>query len=64
MVSVNQVSMNLSNYLAPGVFETLTPDQVQNAVYGSKFVFVCEEFKLATIWLIKACLLLLYNHMT
>ena len=64
IVSVNQVSQNLSNYLAPGVYETLTPDEIKNAVYGSKFVLILEEFKLTTIWLIKACLLILYHHMT
>ncbi|KAG8527575.1 uncharacterized protein KY384_007728 [Bacidia gigantensis] len=34
---------NLSNYLPPGMFETLTPEEVRNAIYGSKFVFVTEH---------------------
>ncbi|KAL6717073.1 hypothetical protein ACLMJK_004987 [Lecanora helva] len=51
-------------YVNSSVYETLTPKEVQNAVYGSKFVFIAEEFKLSTVWLIKACLLMLYNHMT
>ena len=64
MVSVNQVAQNLSNYLPEGKFETLTPEEVSNAVYGSKFVFILEQFQLATLWLCKACLLILYSHMT
>jgi len=61
---VNVTAQNLDNYLPPGVYETLTPDEIVNAVFGSKFVFVTEEFQLATLWLCKACLLLLYNQMT
>ena len=64
IVSVNQTANNLSSYLPPGFVETLTPDEIQNAIYGSKFVFICECFKLTTIWLVKACLLILYSHMT
>ncbi|KAI4168255.1 MAG: hypothetical protein LQ348_007536, partial [Seirophora lacunosa] len=63
-VSVNQVSHNLSNYLPPGVAEKFTPEEHDNAVYGSKFVLILEEFMLANTWLCKACLLILYHHMT
>lgn len=61
---MNQVAANRSNYLAPGVFQTLNAAEVENAVFGSKFVFACEELKLATIWGVKACLLIFYNRMT
>ncbi|KAL8981009.1 MAG: hypothetical protein Q9177_005710, partial [Variospora cf. flavescens] len=64
IVSVNQVSHNLSNYLPPGVAEKFTPEEHENAVYGSKFVLVLEEFMLANTWLCKACLLILYHQMT
>ncbi|KAI4201514.1 MAG: hypothetical protein LQ346_002150 [Caloplaca aetnensis] len=64
IVSVNQVSTNLSNYLPPGVAESFTPEEHANAVYGSKFVMVLEEFMLANTWLCKACLLILYHQMT
>ncbi|KAL9129466.1 MAG: hypothetical protein Q9217_002100, partial [Psora testacea] len=64
IVSLNMTAQNLSNYLPPGRFETLTPEEVENAVYGSKFVFITEEFQLATLWLCKACLLILYSSMT
>ncbi|KAI4263407.1 MAG: hypothetical protein L6R35_007346, partial [Caloplaca aegaea] len=64
IVSVNQVSHNLSNYLPPGAAEKFTPEEHENAVYGSKFVLVLEEFMLANTWLCKACLLILYHQMT
>ncbi|KAL8634847.1 MAG: hypothetical protein Q9228_007598, partial [Teloschistes exilis] len=64
IVSVNQVSQNLSNYLPPGVAESFTKEEHDNAVYGSKFVLILEEFMLANTWLCKACLLILYYQMT
>lgn len=64
IVSVNQVSHNLSNYLEPGTAEKFTPQQHANAIFGSKFVMILEEFMLANTWLCKACLLILYHHMT
>ncbi|KAL8691656.1 MAG: hypothetical protein Q9224_004124 [Gallowayella concinna] len=63
-VSVNQVSHNLSNYLQPGVAEKFTPEEHNNAIFGSKFVMILEEFMLANTWLCKACLLILYHQMT
>ncbi|KAL8717740.1 MAG: hypothetical protein Q9225_005051 [Loekoesia sp. 1 TL-2023] len=63
-VSVNQVSQNLSNYLPPGTAEKFTPEEKDNAIYGSKFVMILEEFMLANTWLCKACLLILYHQMT
>ncbi len=44
--------------------ETFTPDQRNNAIYGSKMVMVLEECMLTTTWLIKACLLLMYSQLT
>ncbi|KAL8663811.1 MAG: hypothetical protein Q9168_008030 [Polycauliona sp. 1 TL-2023] len=64
IVSVNQVSHNLSNYLPPGVAEAFTPAEHANAAYGSKFVLILEEFMLTNTWMCKACLLILYHQMT
>ncbi|KAL8893467.1 MAG: hypothetical protein Q9192_005231, partial [Flavoplaca navasiana] len=64
IVSVNQVSHSRSNYLPPGTADQLTLEQRENAVYGSKFVMILEEFMLANTWLCKACLLLFYHQMT
>ncbi|KAL9629069.1 MAG: hypothetical protein Q9164_007033, partial [Protoblastenia rupestris] len=57
-------AQNHSNYLPEGVVETFTPEDIENAIYGSKYVFITEEFQLATLWLCKACLLILYSSMT
>ncbi|KAL8763247.1 MAG: hypothetical protein Q9184_000887 [Pyrenodesmia sp. 2 TL-2023] len=53
IVSVNQVSTNLSNYLPPGVAESFTPEERDNAVYGSKFVLILEELGLKQNKLVK-----------
>ena len=64
IIATNQVSQNLSNYLPPGMAESFTPEQRDNAIYGSKMVVVLEQCMLATTWLIKACLLLMYSQLT
>ena len=64
IVFVNETAQNLDNYLPPGVFETLSPHDIKDAVWGSKCVFITEEFILATLWLCKACLLILYSSLT
>ena len=64
MVTVNQVATNNSNYLQPGEFEKMTPEEVKNAVFGSKMVFVMENNMLATTWLCKACVLFILHYLT
>lgn len=64
VVSTNQVAENGSNYVPDGVVQTWSPEQVQRAIWGSKMLVALEEFMLATLWLVKACLLLLYSRMT
>ncbi|KAL9063331.1 MAG: hypothetical protein Q9161_009523 [Pseudevernia consocians] len=57
-------AVNLNAYLPPAFLATITPAEVQNAIYGCKWTFATEMTKLATVWGCKACLLILYNHMT
>jgi len=64
VVSVNQVAVNGSNYLPPGEAEKLSTEGVKAAVWGSKMTVALEEFQLTTIWLVKACLLLMYSRLT
>ncbi|KAF2489806.1 UbiD family decarboxylase, partial [Lophium mytilinum] len=64
VISVNQVMQNGSNYLPPGVAESLSPQGVKNAIWGSKMTLALEEFQLSTTWLVKACLLFMYNRLT
>ena len=39
-------------------------EEIRSRIYGSKLVLVVEQMQLLTIWLIKACLLIMYNRMT
>jgi hypothetical protein len=64
VVSSNQVAINGSNYVEDDVVATLTDEEKADAVWGSKMLLALEEFELGTLWLVKACLLLLYNRMT
>jgi hypothetical protein len=64
IIAINEAAANLSNWLPPGVAETLSPEEVQSAIYGSKMTLVTEEFTLATSWLVKACFLLMYSRLT
>ena len=64
IIFVNVTAQHLCNYLPAGVYETLSPQDIKDAVFGSKSVFITEEFILATLWLCKACLLILYSGLT
>lgn len=33
-------------------------------IWGNKMVFTLEQFALVTIWLVKCCLLIIYNRLT
>lgn len=58
------MAINGSNYVANDVIATMTDDEKAAAVWGSKMLLALEEFELGTLWLVKACLLLLYDRMT
>lgn len=38
--------------------------EIDSRVLGSKYVLVVEQMQIATIWLVKACLLIMYFRMT
>lgn len=38
--------------------------EISSRIYGSKLVLVAEQMQIVTIWLIKTCLLIMYNRMT
>lgn len=64
-VAMNIVSKSSSNLLPPDTnVATLTPQDIKDRVYGSKMVLVVEQMQCITIWLVKACLLLMYNRLT
>ncbi|KAL8652598.1 MAG: hypothetical protein Q9226_004203, partial [Calogaya cf. arnoldii] len=49
IVSVNQVSHNLSNYLPDGAAEQFTPQERENAVYRGRFVMILIDTP-GTLW--------------
>lgn len=63
-MSSNQVAINGSNYAPDEAVAQWNATQIKKAVWGSKMLLALEEFMLATLWLVKACLLILYARMT
>lgn len=54
-----------SNLIEPGIdVADFTPKEVHTRIFGSKLVLVVEQMQILTIWLIKACLLIMYKRMT
>ncbi|KAI0439486.1 hypothetical protein F4803DRAFT_554017 [Xylaria telfairii] len=64
MVAINLLRDKNSNLIDPANPPTLTPDEVARRVLGSKLVLVVEQTQILTIWLVKACLLLMYSRLT
>jgi hypothetical protein len=56
---------NGSNYSRFSQSDSIKDDgDLNEAIFGSKMAFVLEESLISTIWLIKACLLLMYHRFT
>lgn len=54
-----------SNLIEPGIDpSTFTEKEIKDRTFGSKLVVVSEQMQIITVWLVKACLLLMYNRMT
>jgi hypothetical protein len=64
VVAVNEVAENGSNYMPLDVALSLSPENREKAIYGSKMTLVLEIFTLTCLWTVKACLLLLYWRLT
>lgn len=64
MVGMGIISHTSSNLIDPHDKTTLTPEDIKNRVYGSKWVLVVEQMQCITIWTIKFCLLIMYNRLT
>jgi hypothetical protein len=65
MVAINIAANTSSNLLAPGEdVGDMSPAERAHRIYGSKLVLVVEQMQCCTVWLIKACLLILYNRLT
>ncbi|KAI1247427.1 hypothetical protein MGN70_011317 [Eutypa lata] len=64
IVGMNIISTTSSNLIDPANPIELTPDVISERVYGSKMVLLVEQMQLITIWLMKACLLIMYGRLT
>lgn len=65
IVAMNIVSRTSSNLLPPDTdVATLTNQDIKDREFGSKMVLVVEQMQCITIWLVKACLLLMYHRLT
>ncbi|TDZ25351.1 hypothetical protein Cob_v001666 [Colletotrichum orbiculare MAFF 240422] len=53
-----------SNLVPPDVEPTLTPADVEARVHGSKLVLVSEQAMLNLVYVLKACVLVLYTRLT
>ena len=62
--AINEVARNGSNYMSPEAAANLSPEGVQQAIYGSKMTLVMEILTLTTTWGLKGCLCLMYNRLT
>ncbi|RMZ66968.1 family decarboxylase [Pyrenophora seminiperda CCB06] len=62
---MHKVAKTSSNLIPPGDdVSTYSEEEIRGRIYGSKLVLAVEQMQLTTIWLIKACLLIMYNRMT
>lgn len=62
---MTQVVRTSSNLLEPGEdISRFSQEEIESRIYGSKLVLVVEQMQILTIWLIKACLLIMYTRMT
>jgi hypothetical protein len=64
MVGMSIISQTSSNLIDPSEHVVLDTAEIDKREYGSKWVLVVEQMQILTIWLIKYCLLLMYNRLT
>ena len=65
MAAMHMVVHSSSNLIAPNEdVSKFSSSEISQRIYGSKLVLVVEQMQCCTIWLVKACLLLMYRRMT
>lgn len=64
IVGMNIVSKTSSNLIDPNDPTPLDADNIAERKFGSKMVLVVEQMQCITIWLVKACLLIMYYRLT
>ncbi|KAF1966382.1 hypothetical protein BU23DRAFT_663298 [Bimuria novae-zelandiae CBS 107.79] len=65
MAAMHAVVHSSSNLIAPGeAVSGFSQREIEQRILGSKLVLVVEQMQCCTIWIVKACLLLMYKRMT
>lgn len=65
MAVMHEIVQTSSNLIAPDEdVSQFSAQEIANRVKGSKMVLVVEQMQILTIWIVKACLLLMYRRMT
>ncbi|KAF2967503.1 hypothetical protein GQX73_g6070 [Xylaria multiplex] len=61
LIALNFLFTKKSNLIDPDHPPSLTPADIAERTLGSKLVLVVEQMQILTIWLVKACLLLIFS---
>ncbi|KAI1839469.1 hypothetical protein JX266_014320, partial [Neoarthrinium moseri] len=61
---MNILAVTNTNLIDPNDLAVFTSDSIAERTYGSKLVLVVEQMQIATVWLIKSCLLIMYGRLT
>jgi hypothetical protein len=64
LVTINIITYTSSNLIDPNDHTELSPENIEERVFGSKMVLVTEQMQIMTIWAVKVCLLIMYNRLT
>jgi hypothetical protein len=64
MSAINVSGRTATNLMEPGTYETLTQEDIETRIYGSKIVILLEQAMLTLTWGIKGCMILFYNRLT
>ncbi|KAK5163115.1 uncharacterized protein LTR77_010899 [Saxophila tyrrhenica] len=62
--SLNEVSLNGSNFMSHKDAVALDDEGVRRAIWGSKCTLILEMFTLVILWGVKGCLCLMYYRLT
>ncbi|KAI1847906.1 hypothetical protein JX265_001912 [Neoarthrinium moseri] len=63
-VGVRVLSYTPTNLIEHPEGMTFTPEEYATREFGAKMVVVVEQFQMALIWSVKACLLIMYSKLT
>ncbi|KAI1114037.1 hypothetical protein F5Y14DRAFT_195153 [Nemania sp. NC0429] len=64
LVVINIASEKNTNLIDPEHVPLLTPEDITDRILGSKLTMVSEQSQILIIWLVKACLLIMYSRLT